>query len=125
MATQEIPRDDWTAFFDRFNRQHEGWLVTVEVLAADIGAQVEARELALEGITYDAKGSNKDTILIDVAENELTHVAHTVMAPTHLRLKETDEGAHEALEIEAADGTITLVRFRSAVLPETVDGIVG
>jgi hypothetical protein len=28
------------------------------------------------------------------------------------------------LQIESADGTATLVRFRSAVLPEMVDGFV-
>ncbi len=34
------------------------------------------------------------------------------------------EGAHEASQVEAADGTATLLRFRSAVLPEMVDGVV-
>ena len=53
MATQEIPRDEWREFFDGFSRRHEGWLVTVEVLGSDIGAQVEAYELPLVGVTAE------------------------------------------------------------------------
>ena len=51
MPTQEIPRAEWNTFLDTFSRQHEGWLATLEVLAADIGAQEEARDLPLEGIS--------------------------------------------------------------------------
>ena len=38
MPTREIPRDEWNAFFEMFSKQHEGWLVTVEVLGRDIGS---------------------------------------------------------------------------------------
>jgi hypothetical protein len=37
---------------------------------------------------------------------------------------QTSEGANAALEIESADETKTLLRFRSALLPEFVDGVV-
>jgi hypothetical protein len=37
-------------------------------------------------------------------------------------LKQNREGADEAVEIESAEGK-TLVRFRSAMPPEMVDGI--
>ena len=35
----------------------------------------------------------------------------------------TDEGVQSALQIEPADGTQTILRFRTAALPETADGI--
>ena len=124
MPTQEIPRDEWSAFFDSFSRQHEGWLATVEVFGDDLGAQVEARELRLEGITADLKGSNEDAISIMVGETPDDHVTHTITAPSHVRLEQTQEGANEALQIESASGATTLLRFRSAVLPEMVDGVV-
>jgi hypothetical protein len=48
---------------------------------------------------------------------------HRISRPTHVSLEQTDEGADAALAIKASDGTTTLLRFRSAVLPELVDGI--
>ena len=50
-----------------------------------------------------------------------THVIHAV---TRIYVERTDDGADAALAIESVDGTTTLLRFRVAALPETVDGIV-
>jgi hypothetical protein len=61
---REIPRDEWAGFLDSFSRQHEGWLVSLEVLGAEIGAQVEAQGLPLEGITAELKGGNEDAVTI-------------------------------------------------------------
>lgn len=44
----------WPSFFDSFSRKHQGWLATLEILGPDIGAQVEERELAFEGITDES-----------------------------------------------------------------------
>ncbi|HEY0378950.1 MAG TPA: DUF5335 family protein [Pyrinomonadaceae bacterium] len=124
MATREIPRDEWVEFFDGFSHQHEGWLVTVEVLGGELGAQVEARELRLGGISADLKGDDEDAISIMVGETPDDHVTHTITRPTHVSLEQTQEGANEALQIESGEGVTTLLRFRSAVLPEMVDGFV-
>ncbi len=123
MPTREIPRDEWVTFFNGFSQQHQGWLVTVEVFHPDLGAQVEAQELALRGITADLEQAGDD-ITIDIGSTPLEHVTHTIANPTHLWLKQTAAGADEALEIEFVNGMTTLIRFRFAVLPETVDGIV-
>jgi len=45
-------------------RTHEGWLATLEILEADIGAQVEERELAFEGITDEWDEVQGNTISI-------------------------------------------------------------
>jgi uncharacterized protein DUF5335 len=122
--TREIGREEWVAFFDSFSRQHDRWLITLEVLGPEIGAQVESREQALNGITAELSDTGEDVISILVGSRSNDHVAHMVRAPSHVRLKETAEGAHEALQIESMSGVTTLLRFRSAVLPEAVDGIV-
>ena len=124
MATREIPRDEWTEFFDGFSRQHEGWLVTVEVLGSEIGAQIEVRELRLEGITAEVKDDDEGAISIMVGETPDDHITHVITAPSHVRLEQTQEGADQALQIESASGATTLLRFRSAMLPEMVDGVV-
>ena len=122
MRTREIPRDEWLSFFDEFSRQHEGWLVTVEVLAGESGAQLEAHDLPLVGITTDSHG-NSETIAIIVGQTIDDHVTHTISEPAQVWLEETDEGAHQALQIESANEK-TIIRFRSAVPTELVDGVV-
>jgi hypothetical protein len=122
-STREIPRSQWAGFCDRFSRQHGGWLVTIELLGAETGAQVEVRNLPLKGITAEMKNSGPDVISVVVGSTPREHVAHTVAEPRRIWVEETQNGAHAALEIESFDDTKTLVRFRSAMRPELVDGL--
>ncbi len=52
------------------------------------------------------------------------HVTHRIGNAVQVSLEQTDEGADAALAITSAGGTTALLRFRSAILPELVDGIV-
>jgi uncharacterized protein DUF5335 len=124
MPTQEIPREEWRAFLDRFSRQHEGWLATLEVFDPDMGAQEEAHELPLEGISITSKDGESPQVAISLGKTSEDHVTHTIADPTRVWLEQTPAGANAALEIESADGTKTLLRFRSALPPEMVDGVV-
>lgn len=122
MPTQEIPPHDWPGFFDQFSRQHQGWRVTVEVLSSDIGAQLEARDSPLVGISADLKDQER-SIAIIVGESGARHLTHIVSDPKYVRLKQTNEGADEALAMESSDGVTTLLHFRSANRPETLNGV--
>jgi len=124
MPTQEIPRDEWTTFLDRFSQQHEGWLSTLEILGTDIGAQEEAHDLPLEGITATSKDNMPETIAISLGRAPDDHVTHTITKPTRIWLEQTPQGANAVLEIESADEEKTLLRFRSALPADMVDGIV-
>jgi hypothetical protein len=124
MRTLEISRGEWAAFFDSFSRRHEGWLATVEVLGEEVGAQTEARELPLVGVSAELKGGEDDAVSIILGGARGDHITHTVTRPDRVRVEQAEGGADEALQIESADGSRTLLRFRSAVLPEMVDGIV-
>jgi hypothetical protein len=121
---KEIPRKEWGEFLDSFSRQHEGWLVTVEVLGEEIGAQVEAEGKPLEGITAELKDGGVDSIMITMGLTPAEHVTHNITTPTHVRIEQAENGADIALQIESSDGVTTLVRLRSAMLPEMVDGVV-
>ncbi len=124
MPTQEIPRAEWNNFFDGFSRQHEGWLATLEVFSPDVGAQEEAHELPLEGISMASDDESCDAIAINLGKIPSDHVTHTITKPEHVWLQQTSEGANAALEIESPQETRTLLRFRSAMPPELVDGVV-
>ena len=124
MPTQEIPRNEWSTFFDGFSRQHEGWLATLEVFAPDIGAQEEAHELPLEGISIASEDGSAETIAINLGKSLEDHITHVISAPEHVWLEQTSGGANAALEIESENQTKTLLRFRSALPAEMVDGVV-
>src|ERR1043166_5804920 len=124
MRTQEIPKREWREFFDRFSRQHEGWLATLEVLGADVGAQEEGRELPLAGVSLSSGGDETETISIDLGTTPDKHVSHAISEPTAVWLEQTEEGGNAGLEIEGAGGTKTLLRFRSPMPAELVDGVV-
>lgn len=124
MPTQEIPREEWTTYLDRFTQQHEGWLVTLEVMGTDIGAQQEVRDLPLEGITAASKDGATESIAINLGKTPEDHVTHTITKPARIWLEQTSQGANAALEIESADELKTLLRFRSALPADMVDGVV-
>lgn len=123
MKTKEIPKNEWSKFFDSFNRQHQGWLVTLEILGSEIGAQFEGRQLAFEGIVAEGEEAQGNEIAIMIGAKPDDHITHSISKPAQVSLEQTDEGADAALAIKSADGVTALLRFRSAVLPEMVDAV--
>ena len=125
MKTKEIPRNEWQEFFNIFSRQHEGWLVSLEILGSEIGAQVEERGLPFEGIVVEGDEVKGHEILMMLGARPDDHITHSISNPATVSLEQTDEGADAALAIKSADGVTALLRFRSAVLPEMVDAVAG
>src|SRR2546423_9859722 len=109
METRTIPENDWIDFADRFSREHAGWLATVQVLHGGSGALLVAKDLPLQGISFDTKGSRRNSIEVSVGETPSDHVRHVVDLPLHL--PEADEpGGSVDLQNEAADGSPHLLR---------------
>jgi hypothetical protein len=125
MKTKEIPKKEWSEFFDAFSRKHEGLIVNVEILGAAIGAQVEVRETPLEGITDEWDEVKGNTIMIMTGAKPEGHMTHSITHPAAVSLEQTDEGADAALAITSNDGTTTLLRFRAAVPSELVNAVAG
>jgi hypothetical protein len=122
MTTREIKREDWPEFFDGFSRRHEGWLVTIELLDKELGDQIEVEDQPLKGIVAERKRDPK-VIEIFTSNAAAESSTHIIDKPTRVWVEETPEGAEMAVEIESEDHATTLIQFRSAVLPETVDGV--
>ena len=118
MLTKEIPREQWVRFFNDFSKQHEGWVVTLEVFGYDIGDQEEATRLPFVGISANLKdGENRIDII--VGDRLDAHVTRGIETPKHVWLKEPDEVAHETIAVETDDGRTTLLRFEHVPLVET------
>ncbi|HJP61220.1 MAG TPA: DUF5335 family protein [Gemmatimonadaceae bacterium] len=108
-GTVEIPREGWDKFFARFSEDHETQFVAVEVMGRDIGAQVEGRSLLLSSISPAESGDQSLALAFDSVDGE--HLTHLVNKPTHVWVQRGPDNTDEALEIESADGTKTLLRF--------------
>jgi len=118
--TRKIPRDEWCSELDAFSRQHEGWIVNVEVSGSDGQRQTEAHDVPLVGVSCDAPA--RDRVDIMVGAHPRSHVTH-IVEPIDVALETTDAGAERGLRIRAADGSTTTVEFRSPMRPEDVDGM--
>jgi Family of unknown function (DUF5335) len=112
MRTLKIRRKDWGTRLDEFSRVHEGWPVSLEILAGSIGAQSEFHLLSLAGITAEPCGGG--TISITATLPKGGFFTHTIHSPVQVFTQETDPGGEAALEIESADGTKAILQFRIA-----------
>ena len=118
--TRKIPRDEWCTELDAFSRQHEGWIVSVEVSGSDGKRQTEAHDVPLIGVSCDAPATDRVDIMVGThPQNHVTHVVE----PVDVALETTDVGAERGLRIRAADGSTTTVEFRTPMRPEDVDGM--
>jgi len=116
LGTREIPRTEWVAWLDAFSREHRGWLVTVELVAANLGDQEEVRRRPLVGVSADVKdGENRVLVAVGgPAGGPAGHTTHVIERPRRVWLKGRDAPdvpGREALSIEDESGTMTLVRF--------------
>ncbi|MBI4787183.1 MAG: DUF5335 family protein [Chloroflexi bacterium] len=120
MHAQEIPRQEWVRFCNDYSRQHDGWLASVRVKGGSVVDHVEAESMPFRGVSYEEKGTEKDSIAIFLNKGNKEDETHIISHPTRLR-QEVDDGRDRGLEIEARDGTTTLIRFKNPSVPEMVD----
>ena len=123
MDTQEIARADWAGRLNEFTAVHDGWLVSVDVLNPDIGAQRQSENLPLLGVSAD-RINHDGSVAISVARPGGAHFTHVIRDVKRIHIEQTSDGADAGLQIESFDGTKTILRFRVVALPETVDGFV-
>ena len=122
MATHDIARETWAAFFDDFSRRHQGLLVTVTAVSPDAdGPQVAEQGLPFVGISQDPNGSEAGDIVLTMGTETDDHVTHRIDRPTRVYHKTgpevlmTAEVEHgEALEITSqGEPPITYVHFHT------------
>ncbi len=119
----EVAHNQWVAFLDSFSLQHVGWLVTVEVIIpSPAGRLIAIQGRPLKGISVDS-AEGKERAYVQVGDCLEEHVLHTIDKPTRVTFKQSQTGMHQGLEIVSADGTTTVIRFRSPMRPEMLDGM--
>jgi hypothetical protein len=111
MKNRQVPRAEWSRFFDDFSRRHEHEPATVRVLSRRLGNQVEANALALEGIVASPMG---DAISIHLGGAPERHVEHPVESPEQVWVELTEDGTETAVAIESAADVQTIVELAPA-----------
>jgi hypothetical protein len=116
MATQEIPRERWNSFFDRFSNDHEGQTATLEVFGQEIGDELLVEESVFRGISSDLK-DRENRIAIEIGPPVDDGTTHSISEPVAVLLKEGADESETSLEIQSADGSSFLLRFVQSTLP--------
>ena len=104
MKRAEVPLERWIEFFDEFSGVHQGWIVALDVMAGDLGAQQEVTGLPLVGITVDVK-HQPQRLEIMVGGRAEAHLTRVIESPTRIW------NIRDAIDVESGDGTVTLLRF--------------
>jgi hypothetical protein len=112
MPIFEVPRERWSADLNAFTTAHDGWLVSLDVIGLDRGAQPEIDRLPLLGISADRVNHDGD-IAISVALSATDHFTHVVRGVGRIFIERTHNGATAALMIESVDGTRTVLQLRA------------
>ena len=118
-TTHQIPQEGWQPHFMMLSRQYQGWAVTIELLAGELGVQHAVDGLPLQGISYEKAGSQAGNILIETGDAGTPYETHVVQRPKTVWIAETRPGDEVDLEIESDEGITRLVRiFHRPELPE-------
>ena len=112
MQTREIEKDKWQNFFDRVSGSLQGKLIQIEVDSLQLGAQIEADKLSLNGLTYD----NKDDAFIISTEQ----IEHVIRSPQQIFVADGTQGMN-SLKVRAGDGSEQIISFSEPLaLPRSI-----
>jgi hypothetical protein len=114
MADYSIEKEDWASFLEWVTQGLSGRRAEIDVLALDIGAQVETRALPLLGLAYDRKDD-----LIEVALDGLDHL---IRNPRELSVHE-EENELVSIRVVDADDVTQIIKLTGPLnLPVPVKG---
>lgn len=116
METNNVARQDWSEFLEGISLEHEGWLVTVEVIGAGMDEPDEGMIVA--DSTLDAIDCELDdgesTLIISFTDNKPLHIEDLARV-SH---DEVDEQDGKIIELETRNKQIIRLWLR---MPRAAD----
>ena len=105
--TQKIPADRWAEWSTTFTNGNRRRLVKIELISDELGAEPLADGAALVALDYDpaSKGNN----FVVSYGDEAAPSSHVINGPMALWQARDKNGMIVSLEIEATDGSRTIV----------------
>jgi len=104
---KKIPAERWAKWADTFTNGNRGRLLKIEMVSDELGAESLADGAALVAIDYDPAGKS-NSFLISYGD-ETAPSSHVVAGPVALWQAQDENGLVVSLEIEAEDGSRTVV----------------
>lgn len=111
LESDEVPPSSWFDSLESLTKQHEGDVVTIEVLALDIGDEYEAEEVPFAYIEYDR---HDDALNVAVGGRDGRYpviLRHTIEHPQRIVVSSAALGEDSTVDVTAADGVQTLITF--------------
>jgi hypothetical protein len=108
--TQKIARDQWNAFLAEFTRENRGAHARLDVIGADVGYQVETDDRPFDGVAADIKDRER-IVWISFGSTPTDHLTHGVHDATAIWVLRPTGDTGPVLEIEAEDGTRTVLEL--------------
>ena len=123
MRLREIPREFWPDFCESFSQERRGHRASLLRVDPWGESEILARDRKLMRIfpgaeREDAEEAEVVCVQLDGGDPSLL----AVDAPSRIWIAETEDGVHEAMRIDSTDGASTVVLFRIADGPATLDG---
>jgi hypothetical protein len=116
--SEEIPPSSWHESLESLTKQHEGDVVTIQVLDLDLGDEYEAEKVPFAYIEYD---KHDDAVNMAVGGRDGRYpvvLRHTIEHPQRV-VSTLAPGDESTVEVTAADGVQTLITFHHRpALPE-------
>jgi hypothetical protein len=129
MTDIEITHAEWQQFCENFTRQHHGWLVNMRQLDTRELGPDKATKSALTLFPDDAplqevrEGREDDHVDLMVTAGEGKDERSLLIEDAIALFQRKTGNAHMGLRVDCSNGTTTLVEFRSAAEPESLNGL--
>jgi len=109
MATTQLEQERWRSYFDHLSSVMSTQLAEIEVAALDIGDQIAAEWVPVNGVTYDPKD---DILVVD-----LEGAQHVIRSPREVVVDEDNDGIHSIIVV-CAEQHRHIIHLKAAlVLP--------
>jgi hypothetical protein len=110
--TREIPFDQWIPFLAEFTRENRGAHARLEVVGPKDEPlyQVETENRPLDGVSADIKDCER-TVWISFGSRPGQTLTHGVHSATAIRVLSETEDTGPTFEVEASDGTKTILEL--------------
>ena len=109
---EEIPLDQWIPFLAEFTRNNRGAHARLDIVGADtdVGYQVQTETRPFDGASADARKHERN-VWIAFGSTADDHITHGIQGATVIRQLPPTPTRGSVLEVEASDGTKTILQL--------------
>ncbi|MDX1933769.1 MAG: DUF5335 family protein [Capsulimonadales bacterium] len=113
MATQALPPEEWSAFFDDFTRKHRGKPASIQLYGPGTMGRAEAKRLPFAGVAFEKKGSDAGAVRVMLGDTAESHLTHEIPGVNRVWSRPAAEDSGVLLEIHGAGDQTLILHLHS------------